>query len=124
MKSDMNRMILRTTTRAILDVVKDDIDQTGSILKKLHFDTQFTYMITLLTRFKILNMLQKIFKLLNNDNYTDVLTKLPLLHKRITLNNYQFTKLDSNKQVINSQYLRDSVLIIYKYIHCLKKLKY
>ena len=95
------RMALRTTVRAINDVIIDDVEQTVTAIR-----------------------IVIIFKLLNNDNYIDVIKKLPLLHKRVNINQYQFSRLSTEKNRINSEYMKNAIIIIYKYVHCLKRLGY
>ena len=118
----LERMALRTTTRAVTDVINEDITQTGTALKKIKFNTQFPVLLTLTVRLKILKMIVSMFSSLNNNNYVDVIKQLPLLHKRISINTHQFSKLSNEKNKINIEYTKNSILIIYKYIHSLKKL--
>ena len=118
------RMALRTTVRAINDVIIEDVEQTITAIRIIDFDTQFPQLLTLTVRLKILRTIVIIFKLLNNDNYIDVIKKLPLLHKRVNINQYQFSRLSTEKNRINSEYMKNAIIIIYKYVHCLKRLGY
>ena len=118
------RMALRTATRAINDVIIDDVEQTITAIKKINFDTQFPQLLTLTVRLKILRTIVIIFKLLNDDNYIDTIKLLPILHKRVKINQYQFSRLSTEKNRINSEYMKNAIIIIYKYVHCLKRLGY
>ena len=48
------RMALRTTVRAINDVIIEDVEQTITAIRIIDFDTQFPQLLTLTVRLKIL----------------------------------------------------------------------
>ena len=118
------RVLLRTTTRAVKDVIYEDMEQTTKAVNKLDLDTQLSFKITLTTRIKIMRDLLICFNLLDKNNYKDVMPKLQLLHKRINLHLNQLNRIDKIKYRIAKKYFADTVYILYKYIHSLKKLGY
>ena len=118
------RVLLRTTTRAVKDVIYEDMEQTTKAVNKLDLDTQLSFKITLTTRIKIMKDLLICFNLLDKNNYKDVMCKLQLLHKRINLHLNQLNRIDKIKYGIAKKYFADTVYILYKYIHSLKKLGY
>ena len=118
------RVLLRTTTRAVKDVIYEDMEQTTKAVNKLDLDTQLSFKVTLTTRIKIMRDLLICFNLLDKNNYKDVMPKLQLLHKRINLHLNQLNRIDKIKYRIAKKYFADTVYILYKYIHSLKKLGY
>lgn len=118
------RVLLRTTARAVKDVIKDDLDESNKAVNKLNLDTQLAFKITLTTRIKIMRDLLSCFNLLDKNNYKDVIPKLQLLHKRINLHLNQLNRISKIKYRLAKQYFADTVHILYKYIHSLKKLGY
>ena len=118
------RLLLRTTTRAVKDVIYEDIEQSTKARDKLDLDTQLAYKVTLTTRIKVMKSFLECFNLLDKNNYKDVIPKLQLLHKRVNLHINQLNRIDKVKYKIAQQYYADTVYILYKYIHSLKKLGY
>jgi len=118
------RILLRTTTRAVKDVIYEDIEQSTKSRDKLDIEKELAFKVTLTTRIKIMRDLLVCFNLLDKNNYNDVIPKLALLHKRIDLHLNQLKKISKKKYKIAKQYFADTVYILYKYIHSLKKLGY
>lgn len=118
------RLLLRTTVRAVKDVIGEDMEQSVKAKNKLNLDDQLAYKVTLTTRIKIMNDLLICFNLLDKNNYKDVVPKLQLLHKRINLHLNQLNRISKVKYRIAKKYFEDTVHILYKYIHSLKKLGY
>lgn len=118
------RLLLRTTVRAVKDVIYEDIQRSTKSCNKLDLDKQLAFKITLTTRIKIMKTLLECFNLLDKNNYNDVIPKLKLLHQRINLQINQLNRISKVKYKIAKQYFADTVYILYKYIHSLKKLGY
>ena len=118
------RLLLRTTTRAIKDVINDDMEQTSKSRDKLDIDKQLGFKVTLTTRIKIMKTLLECFNLLDKNNYKDVIPHLQLLHQRINLHLNQLNRIGKVKYKIAKKYFADTIHILYKYIHSLKKLGY
>ena len=117
------RLILRTTTRAIKDVISEDLVQTTKSRDKLNLDDKMGFKVALATRVKIMKTLLDCFNLLDDDNYIDVLPQLHLLHKRVNLHLNQLNRIDKVKYRISKKYFCDMVYMVYKYIACLKKMQ-
>lgn len=118
------RLLLRTTTRAVKDVIYEDIETSIKARDKLDLDKQLSFKITLTTRIKVMKSFLECFNLLDKNNYKDVIPKLQLLHKRVNLHINQLNRIDKVKYKIAKKYFADTVYILYKYIHSLKKLGY
>jgi len=118
------RLLLRTTVRAVKDVIYEDMVQTTKSRDKLDLETHLAFTVTLTTRIKVMRDLLGCFNLLYKNNYKDVMPNLKLLHQRINLHLNQLNRIDKVKYRIAKKYFADTVYILYKYIHCLKKLNY
>jgi hypothetical protein len=118
------RLLLRTTVRAVKDVIYEDMVQTTKSRDKLDLETHLAFTVTLTTRIKVMRDLLGCFNLLDKNNYKDVMPNLKLLHQRINLHLNQLNRIDKVKYRIAKKYFADTVYILYKYIHCLKKLNY
>ena len=118
------RLLLRTTVRAVKDVIYEDMVQTTKSRDKVDLETHLAIKVTLTTRIKVMRDLLGCFNLLDKNNYKDVMPNLKLLHQRINLHLNQLNRIDKVKYRIAKKYFADTVYILYKYIHCLKKLNY